>query len=319
MQADVEVFGEVRQHPGTPWSYSPEAAVLAIEEAYPQAGKALARGIVETAGRLGANPYDLANLIHFESGKTFRSDIKNPSSGAVGLIQFTKSTAHKLGTTLDALAKLTPVQQLEYVERYLQRVSGGNGDDRQEGPLDTLQSVSMAVFYPWARYWPVGQSFLESGHGRVTSWNPGISTPGDYLRKLLATSKLSGAPPAAPPTPGPSGPPGSPRTGADAAPAFMQRAMESWESWWGPRGASSAPVGTVDQASFSHSTSYDLLLRDATGSTWGPGPVQAGRYDVGYVSPTTGVFSVLFAGRSLEPGASYAVDRVGDQLRWSRR
>ena len=55
----------------------------------------------------------------FESGFTFSPSVVNQAgSGATGLIQFMPSTAKGLGTTTQALAEMTDVEQLEYVRRY---------------------------------------------------------------------------------------------------------------------------------------------------------------------------------------------------------
>lgn len=61
----------------------------------------------------------LMACIAFESGETFRPDIRNAAgSGATGLIQFMPTTALDLGTTTADLAKMTAVEQLDYVEKY---------------------------------------------------------------------------------------------------------------------------------------------------------------------------------------------------------
>ena len=147
----------------------------AIAAAYPRAGLPLAREIVAVAGRLGADPAALAHLINFESAGTFSSSVKNPTSGATGLIQFMPNTARGLGTSTAALSRLTPVQQMSWVERYLSR----------RGRLDTPQALYMSVFYPAAMRWPSRKKFPEW----VTRSNPGITTPGDYVAKVEARSK----------------------------------------------------------------------------------------------------------------------------------
>lgn len=61
----------------------------------------------------------LMGCMAFESGGTFSPSIKNAAgSGATGLIQFMPDTAVGLGTTTTQLAKMTAVQQLDYVEKY---------------------------------------------------------------------------------------------------------------------------------------------------------------------------------------------------------
>lgn len=61
----------------------------------------------------------LIQCMAFETGGTFSPSIRNlAGSGATGLIQFMPRTAIGLGTTTDALAKMTAVEQVEYVGLY---------------------------------------------------------------------------------------------------------------------------------------------------------------------------------------------------------
>ncbi|MBC9933319.1 transglycosylase SLT domain-containing protein [Chitinophaga qingshengii] len=71
--------------------------------------------LAEIAGRLGIPSEWLQHVMYSESGL---SHIAVNSIGAVGLIQFTRSTAKSLGTSADALLKMSNVQQLDYVEKY---------------------------------------------------------------------------------------------------------------------------------------------------------------------------------------------------------
>lgn len=58
----------------------------------------------------------------FESGLTFSAGVRNRAgSSGTGLIQFMASTAVNLGTTTDALAAMSEVEQLDYVERYFKQ------------------------------------------------------------------------------------------------------------------------------------------------------------------------------------------------------
>ena len=74
--------------------------------------------LVQIASRLGLDPSALATVMMFETGKTISPSIRNPYSGATGLIQFMPSTARNMGTTTDALAKMSAVEQLDWVEKY---------------------------------------------------------------------------------------------------------------------------------------------------------------------------------------------------------
>jgi hypothetical protein len=150
-----------------------------INQAYPKAGLPLSREIVRVAQAVGAHPFDLANLINFESAGTFSTSVQNRISGATGLIQFMPSTARGLGTSTAQLAKMSKVAQMRFVQTYLKRKT-------RIGPLNTVQSLFMAVFYPVAMKWPLDKEFSA----KVQRSNPGIVTVGDYVAHALRRAKL---------------------------------------------------------------------------------------------------------------------------------
>lgn len=90
------------------------AAVRGIERASP----ALLRALARAADRLALPLDGLVATIAVETAGTWRANVRNPSSGATGLIQWLPSTARAQGTTVDALARLTPVQQVPWIEAY---------------------------------------------------------------------------------------------------------------------------------------------------------------------------------------------------------
>jgi hypothetical protein len=85
-------------------------------------------------------PSDLMSCMAFESGETFSPTIRNAAgSGAIGLIQFMPSTAQSLGTSTSALAAMTAVEQLDYVEKYF----------RPYAPrIKSLPDMYMAILLP---------------------------------------------------------------------------------------------------------------------------------------------------------------------------
>lgn len=86
------------------------------------------------------NPSWLMACMAFETGETFSPSIRNfAGSGATGLIQFMPSTAKKLGTTTDDLAKMTAVEQLQYVEKYF---------SPYRNRLKSLADVYGAILWP---------------------------------------------------------------------------------------------------------------------------------------------------------------------------
>lgn len=75
------------------------------------------------ANRNGWNVDGIATLISHES--RFKSAVKNPRGSAVGILQWTKGGAALSGTTVEALAKMSRIEQLIYVEKFFKRMLGG--------------------------------------------------------------------------------------------------------------------------------------------------------------------------------------------------
>jgi len=92
---------------------------------------------------LGMAPDDLMTCMAWESGRSFRPDVRNMagSGGATGLIQFMPSTARDLGTTTDALARMTAEDQLNFVWKYFAPY---------KGQLRSLGDIYMAILWPSA-------------------------------------------------------------------------------------------------------------------------------------------------------------------------
>lgn len=94
------------------------------------------------SAELQIDPDHLMAVISFETAGTFRTDIPNGAgSGATGLIQFMPRTAESMGTSTEALANMTPVEQLDYVRQYF---------IASAGQLGSLEDVYLKVFYPEA-------------------------------------------------------------------------------------------------------------------------------------------------------------------------
>lgn len=74
--------------------------------------------LAEMALSLGLEPSYLAACMVIETGRTFSPSIRNPFTGATGLIQFMPTTARMLGTSTAALASMSATAQLEYVKRF---------------------------------------------------------------------------------------------------------------------------------------------------------------------------------------------------------
>jgi hypothetical protein len=92
------------------------------------------------ADTLSLDPDDLMACIAWESGETFRPDVRNAAgSGATGLIQFMPSTAVSLGTSTTKLAAMTAEDQLNYVYKYFRPYAGR---------LRNLGDIYMAILWP---------------------------------------------------------------------------------------------------------------------------------------------------------------------------
>jgi hypothetical protein len=133
--------------------------------------------------RLGVNPNDMLAIMHFETGGTFDPAQRNAAgSGATGLIQFMPSTAEGLGTTTEALANMSRVEQMSWVERYFQPYAGRMND---------IGDMYMAVLWPAAVGQPDDYVLFSQEDGTTYSQNAGLDTNGDgVITKAEAVAKV---------------------------------------------------------------------------------------------------------------------------------
>lgn len=138
------------------------------------------KALQNTANWIGIETDWLAAVIKFESN--FKTAIQNAAgSGATGLIQFLPSTAKNLGTSVEALAKMSFVQQLEYVKKYFAPY---------RGKLKSLEDTYLAVFYPRA----IGlqsTDIVATAGSKVYDLNSGFDRDGKgYITKQDITSTI---------------------------------------------------------------------------------------------------------------------------------
>lgn len=95
------------------------------------------RELVRASDAIGISPAEMAVVIWHESG--FRTQAKNPSSTAVGLLQWTRARATELGVTVEDIRQMSAAEQLRLAERDLARF---RSKLRQTGDL------YVAVFAP---------------------------------------------------------------------------------------------------------------------------------------------------------------------------
>lgn len=140
--------------------------------------------VFEIADWLGIDPSYLMACMAFESGESFSPAVRNGAgSGAVGLIQFMPATARALGTTANALAAMTAVEQLDWVQKYF-------APYRRR--LHTLSDLYMAILWPAAVGKPES-AWLWSKAARPTTYrqNAGLDANKDgVITKAEAASKV---------------------------------------------------------------------------------------------------------------------------------
>jgi hypothetical protein len=94
--------------------------------------------VIEIAKRLGKDPNLLMAGMALETGKTFFPTAGQGTS-YVGLIQFGDSAAESVGTTRSALLKMTAIQQLDYIEKYL---------EKKKDKINTLTDFYLSILMP---------------------------------------------------------------------------------------------------------------------------------------------------------------------------
>jgi hypothetical protein len=107
------------------------------------------------ASRLGFDPNWLMAVIYSESG--FNPAAVNPKGNATGLIQFMPATAKWLGTSIEALAKMNRIQQLDWVEKFYSKFG------RHLPKVNQFTDLYLLTFYPKAliENWPDSRVFPD--------------------------------------------------------------------------------------------------------------------------------------------------------------
>lgn len=113
--------------------------------------------VIQIAADLKTDPNFLMAVMSFETGGSFGPAEQNKFTRATGLIQFMPSTAKGLGTTIEELAKMSQLRQLDFVEQYLKPF---------RNRLKTLEDAYMAVLLPAA---------VGKGSGHVLFKKPGVA------------------------------------------------------------------------------------------------------------------------------------------------
>lgn len=164
--------------------------------------------IKKIAGSFKFEPIDLLACINFETARTFDPSKRNDTSTATGLIQFLESTITELsgGTVkdgviikpgsvnIDTLARMTRVEQLDWVEKYFKKWGWPNSSVSEP----SLANIYLTIFLPKAAFEPADKQ-IASTTFRTTAYyanrnafdkgNLGYFTPA-MISKYIAFSKL---------------------------------------------------------------------------------------------------------------------------------
>jgi hypothetical protein len=142
---------------------------LLFEQLIPENREEFKKRVVEIAENLNVDPDWLMPVFYIETAAVrfgvINHRIQN-GIGAVGLIQFMPATAKALGTSGEALKKMSNVQQLDYVYRYLLPY---------KGTMKSFADVYFAVFFP-------------AGIGKADDWV--LQTKGLTPEKIACANPL---------------------------------------------------------------------------------------------------------------------------------
>lgn len=125
------------------------------------------RGLAELAERLKLDANAIAAVMQNESG--FDPAAVNPSSGASGLIQFMPQTAKGLGSSVEAIRKMSRPEQLPLVEKFFKPFAG---------KLHTARDHYLAVFMPNRVGHPPDEVIAVAGE-KVYDQNKGLDVDHD--------------------------------------------------------------------------------------------------------------------------------------------
>ncbi|HSP78550.1 MAG TPA: hypothetical protein VLQ93_08485, partial [Myxococcaceae bacterium] len=143
--------------------------------------------VLAICDHLKVNPDHLMACMAFETGRTFSASKQNAAGKrAYGLIQFTDAGAKELGKTVDELRVMSEIEQLDYVQEYMDRCI------KSRGPLETLSDVYMAILCPAAvgkpeTYWCYSLAHSPDAYKANARLDKGKK---GYITKADATVKV---------------------------------------------------------------------------------------------------------------------------------
>lgn len=124
--------------------------------------------VIQMAAQVGGDPSWYMAIFKFESNLNPKA--VNAMSGATGLIQWMPSTAIRFGTTVQAIAQMTDLEQLDLAERYFQPF---------KGRLNTIEDAYMAVLMPTGVGKLPSYKLITSDDGKAYIQNKGLDLNSD--------------------------------------------------------------------------------------------------------------------------------------------
>ncbi len=128
----------------------------------------------QIVSKIGCSRAALLKIMRKESG--INPYAINSKTHATGLIQFMPNTARHLGTTVNELANMSGIQQLDYVEKFFTPYFG---------KIHSYANLYLATFYPAALGKPsnfvLGSKKSDSYARKVAKQNPAISKGKTYV------------------------------------------------------------------------------------------------------------------------------------------
>jgi len=140
-----------------------------------------ATALQAVADRLGLDPNYIGAVMSLESG--FNPSARNANGGAVGLIQFMPATATALGTSSSALAQMTAIEQLPFVEAFYRQAGRAI---RREEPGDYYMATFLPAFVGKPKDFILatkGEQIYDQNSG-LDADGDGTLTVGDVTQKI---------------------------------------------------------------------------------------------------------------------------------------
>lgn len=128
-----------------------------------------AQGVCRLAHKHGGKPEDYVAVMYNETAGTMSPSKQNPDSKATWLFQFMPDTARAMGTTIDKLKRMSNVEQLEYVDKYIVMTGAS-------WKINSLPDLYMVVFFPAALAHKDDPSYVFETN-KLSAWKVARANP----------------------------------------------------------------------------------------------------------------------------------------------